>query len=71
MEEEGLLVFCQRTVALEEHSNGLFLHGVKEDLSLLDIAVRSNFKRSHCHHMYEAFCRVYPMATVHIDVYIL
>lgn len=29
MEGEGLLAFCQRTVALEEHSNGLFLHGVK------------------------------------------
>ena len=28
MEEEGLLAFCQRTAALEEHSNGLFLHGV-------------------------------------------
>ena len=29
MEAEGLLAFCQRTIALEEHSNGLFLHGVK------------------------------------------
>lgn len=71
MEEEGLLAFCQRTVALEEHSNGLFLHGVKEYISLLDIAVRSNSKRSHCHHMYEAFCRFYPMAAVNDDVCIL
>ena len=71
MEEGGLLAFCQRTIALEDHSNGLFLHGVKEYVSLVDIAVCSNFKRSHCHHMYEAFCRVYPMAAVHIDVYIL
>jgi small multidrug resistance pump len=29
MEAESLLAFCQRTIALEEHSNGLFLHGVK------------------------------------------
>ena len=42
MEEEGLLAFCQRTVALEKHSNGLFLHGAKEYVYLLDIAVQRN-----------------------------
>ena len=71
MEEEGLMAFLQRTVALEEHSNGLFLHGAKEYVYLLDIAVCSNSKRSHFHHMYEAFCRFYLMAAVNDDVCIL
>ena len=63
MEEEGLLAFCQRTISLEEHSNGLFLHGVKSMYLywiLLFAAILSEVIATTCMKLSVGFTRWLP-----------